>query len=71
MGLRRAEEVRVAGDTGWDERLREVSDDLRAEAPEQRSLITEVYPGGDRDAAVRGIDRQRAEQYSVGPQEAP
>lgn len=70
MGLPR-EEVRIAGDTGWDERLAEVSDALRAEAPTTRSLITEVYPGGDPEAAVRGIDQVRADQYSVGPQEAP
>jgi hypothetical protein len=71
MGLRRAEDIRAAGETGWDERLAEVGDEHRAEAPEHRSLITEVYPGGDPDAAVRGIDRVLADQYSVGPQEAP
>jgi hypothetical protein len=71
MGLPRAEDARIAGATGWDERMTEVSDELRAEAPTARSLITEVYPGGDPDAAVRGIDQRRAEQYSVGPQEAP
>lgn len=65
------EEARIAGDTGWDERLAEVSDELRMEVPAGRSPAARVYGGGDPDAGVRGIDRVRADQYSVGPQEAP
>ena len=70
MGLPR-EETRAAGDTGWDERMAEVGDEHRAEVAFRTSPTSGVYPGNDPDAMTASANRMHAEQYSVGPQEAP
>lgn len=74
MGLRSWNDVRAelaGGDTGWEQRLAEVDDELRSEVTFRTSPVSGIYTGNDPDAMTALASRVHAEQYSVGPQEAP
>lgn len=74
MGHRSWDDVRTelaGGDTGWEQRLAEVDDELRSEVTFRTSPTSGIYTGNDPDTMTASANRVRAEQYSVGPQEAP
>jgi hypothetical protein len=74
MGLRSWDDARAelaGGDTGWEQRVAELGDEMRSEVTFRASPVSGIYTGNDPDTMTASANRVYAEQYSVGPQEAP